>query len=63
MVDAAGDRRRGLIVRSGSGEILAVPEPIDLSGVVLQSQIMPDGAEFDPVSVLQSAEAGQRLQR
>ena len=63
VVDAAGSERRGLIVRSESGEVLTEPEPIDLSGVVVLSQMMPDEAGIDPGSVLESAEHGEHLQR
>jgi HD-GYP domain-containing protein (c-di-GMP phosphodiesterase class II) len=63
VVDAAGSERRGLIVRSEAGEVLAEPEPIDLSGVVVLSQMMPDEAGIDPGSVLESAEHDEHIQR
>lgn len=54
---------RGLIVRSSEGEVLEEPEPIDLAGVTIQSQLMSEEAGVDPGSLLESAEHVEPLER
>ena len=64
MVTEFTDRaRRGLIVRSASGEVLATPEPMDLAATTILSQVMADEAGVDPGSLLESMEHGERVER
>jgi HD-GYP domain-containing protein (c-di-GMP phosphodiesterase class II) len=64
MVTEFTDRvRRGLIVRSASGEILDTPEPMDLASTTILSQVMADEAGVDPGSLLESMEHGERVER
>jgi len=63
VTEFAEGHKRGLVVRSASGEVLAVPEPIDLSGGTILSQMMADEAGVDPGSLLESVEHGESVER
>jgi HD-GYP domain-containing protein (c-di-GMP phosphodiesterase class II) len=54
--------RQALVVRSAGGEVLAEPEPIDFSGDIVTSQIMPDEAGVDPGALLESVEHVARIE-
>ncbi len=64
LVSAVGEgMRRGFVVRSAEGEVLETPEPIDLTGVTVVSQMMAEEAGVDPGSLLESLEHGERIER
>jgi HD-GYP domain-containing protein (c-di-GMP phosphodiesterase class II) len=63
VTEFADGHKRGLVVRSADGEVLAVPEPIDLADVTIVSQMMPDEAGVDPGSLLESVEHGEPVER
>jgi HD-GYP domain-containing protein (c-di-GMP phosphodiesterase class II) len=63
VTEFAEGHKRGLVVRSADGEVLVEPEPIDLSGVTILSQMMADEAGVDPGSLLESVEHGEPVER
>ena len=63
VTEFAEGHKRGLVVRSADGEVLAVPEPIDLADVTILSQMMADEAGVDPGSLLESVEHGESVER
>jgi len=63
VTEFAEGHKRGLVVRSAAGEVLADPEPIDLAGVTILSQMMADEAGVDPGSLLESVEHGESVER
>jgi len=63
VTEFADGHKRGLVVRSADGEVLAIPEPIDLADVTIVSQMMPDEAGVDPGSLLESVEHGEPVER
>jgi len=63
VVDATADARRGLVVRSADGEILEEPSPIDLGGITIRSQVMPEEAGVDPGALLESVEQSEPADR
>jgi len=54
VTDSSDGMCRGLVVRSADGEMLADPEPIDLSDVEPLSQVMAEEVGVDPDSLLES---------
>lgn len=63
VTDVSNDSPRGLVVRSAQGEVLGTPEPIDLAGHVIQSQMLADEAGVDPGELLESAEQVEPVER
>jgi HD-GYP domain-containing protein (c-di-GMP phosphodiesterase class II) len=64
MVTESGDgTRRGLLVRSSDDEVLDTPEPIELDGLEVVGQVLPEEAGVDPGSLLESVEHESPVQR
>jgi HD-GYP domain-containing protein (c-di-GMP phosphodiesterase class II) len=63
VTEAAEGVRRGLIVRTGTGELLTTPEPIDLLEVPIEAQILPEEAGVEPGSLLESLERDKTSRR
>lgn len=63
VTDSSDGPRRGVVVRSADGEVLGRPEPVELTGIEVLSQLMADEAGVDPGSVLESMEHGESVER
>jgi HD-GYP domain-containing protein (c-di-GMP phosphodiesterase class II) len=57
VTSGAGGARRAMVVRDGSGALLAVPEPMDLEGRRVSADLAPDDEVAPPASLLEAAEA------
>ena len=53
----AADGRRALVVRDPAGELLDVPEPVDLAACRVAGEVLPDDVGVPPASLLEAAEA------
>lgn len=63
VTEAADGARGGLIVRDAAGELLETPEAVDLGGIPIAAQILPEEAGVEPGSLLEAMEHDPTPQR